>query len=677
MIHSRSGFWRWRLTFAAVVGSLLSWGASVNLFAQGDYKVWPTRDKTNDLRLVDDDKPKDTVRAINEKKQNVRQHRNSIIEILKGDAPFSGDNEKALVNWYNNYEFPILTIYDPAELRVLPESKTDLYEGRKRLFRDQIEKASNKDAHERVVQLAFDFFSVVAVEEYHPAVRYNAMLIIGDLNESERTGSGSDSEAPRPLPAALAFMVKQWKSPDQLDAVRVAALIGILRHVQIEAQAIGRADTPKNADQTTEIRQLALDLVRTRKAPEGRSQEGHDWMRRRGIEILSWLAAIKLDQEIVDLVVERLADSEENRGVREEAALAIHNMKYLPEPGRPRLGTTAVDIKLRKVAAYLVQFILDATTEDMKNVDKYLVSLQEAEEIYGTGGMSGGGGGQFGRPSAGGTSRGGPPPGMGSSKGGPPPGAGGSKGGPPPSMGGSKGGPPPGAGGSKGGPPPGAGGSKGGPPPGAGGSTKGSKGSTARSGGQPTAGAGSFGGFGGGGSGMGTKADPYGFRLEPVYRKLRHEIGYAMKGLRGTEEWSKRDPILQGGHFGGLYKLFGKPAAADSESEKKEVDPKVAADKDFLARAGKALKDLSDALKPKTDELDTTKFTPKSMDKIIEQLNGIVTEGAGGKAAKVKKTDEPEIKDPLTEPDPAEEPAPAKPDAAAAKPAAPEAEAAE
>lgn len=611
---------------AALAAASLLWTGTL-LAQRDDYKVAPGRDASFDVKP--DAKPADLARA----KQRIRDRRNAIREtLLDSGIAFNKEKEAEFDKWYLGYEFPTLTLDTPEALK-------DLYEGRKRLFRDELGRAENQQAKEHLVNLAFKFFQDVAREDYHPAVRYNAMLIVGDLNarESNRSGTGTP---PLPLRAALDYMIKELKNPDQIDAVRLAALLGIARHVQIDAQA----DTFTAAEQIPqtelqEIRTLALDLVRTREAPAGRTQDGHDWMRRRGVEILSWLAAAKLDQEIVDEIIARLSDSDENRSVRCEAALALNTVNYLPERSKPRLGSTPVSVKPKEVAANLLQFVVDAASEDVARVDKYIKSMEQADAIYTS---SGGGGAMSGRMS---------PRGSGSSMRPPSPSGKGSMG---PTPGGSSMRPPSPSGKGSMGPTPG--GSSMGPRPG-GGSSMGPR---AGSGSRMKA-MGSYGSFGSG------ETDPYSYRLEPVYRKLRYEIACAMKGLRGTDE------LRRGEGTGGLYKLWPKPAA---EADASKQDPTVKADKEFLDRCAKALKKVADKLKLKEDELNTKDFVVDklSLSDLTTLINEVIVK------AKPAKPAEGELEDPLSEPDPAEDvPEPtakptAKPAATAAAKAAAEPE---
>ena len=589
----------------AVLFALGLIGTGTALAERDDYKVAPGRETTYDV--PPDTKTSDLKRVTAQKNGEIRNRRNTIRDTLtESEASFSKDKEADFDKWYLGYEFPTMTLYTPEALK-------NLYDGRKRLIKEDLERASNSQAREHVLNTAFKFFKDVAKDDYHPAVRYNAMLIVGELNTSERSSSGA---APVPLRAALTYMIQELKNPDQIDAVRVAALLGINRHLQLAQADSMQQGEPIPQAELQEIRTLALDLVKTREAPQGRTQEGHDWMRRRGLEILSWLAASKLDQEIVDEIVARLSDSEENRGVRAEAALALNIVRYQPDKDKPRLGSAPLKIKPKEIAASLLQFIVDGVTADIDHVEKYIKSIEEADEIYTStsGGFSGGrmsgsgSGAMKGSSSMGptGSSRMGaaPGPGGGSSR------SGGSSMGP---SGGSR------SGSSSMGPPPGS--SSSGSRPG-GSSSMGPSGSGSSRGMSGMSSRGS--GFGNFGSEM---ADPFAYRLDPVYRKLRYEIGCAMKGLRGTDEWRRGDGT------GGLYRAQLTPD-----------------DKEYLGRAATALRDVGDKLKKKTDELDTKAFTAAKLK--LETLTKLTDEVI----AKAKpKAAGPELKDPLSEPDPADE----------------------
>ena len=75
--------------------------------------------------------------------------------------------------------------------------------------------------------LVLDFMTRLVNGNYHPAVRVNAMLAIGELTEEPRP-----PHSPPPLTAALTVLSRRVKNRALPDCVRVAAMTGILRHVE-------------------------------------------------------------------------------------------------------------------------------------------------------------------------------------------------------------------------------------------------------------------------------------------------------------------------------------------------------------------------------------------------------------------------------------------------------------
>ena len=58
---------------------------------------------------------------------------------------------------------------------------------------------------------------------FHPAVEHNAMLIIGDLNDTEYRMLVAERYPAVRLGRALDFMLAQLKRPDISDSLRLAA----------------------------------------------------------------------------------------------------------------------------------------------------------------------------------------------------------------------------------------------------------------------------------------------------------------------------------------------------------------------------------------------------------------------------------------------------------------------
>ena len=156
--------------------------------------------------------------------------------------------------------------------------------------------------------VAFD-----AEKKFTPTARINAMLVINDLNEVETSVLGAGT--PTPMPEAARVLHQAIAEPDLPDAVKITAMIGLLRHAELGM-------TDKQLEK--QVHADMLKLVQETEVPitfKG-SAESHEWMRRRAMEIV---AAIKKpgDKETADAFKAILVDEENSLAFRCEAALAL------------------------------------------------------------------------------------------------------------------------------------------------------------------------------------------------------------------------------------------------------------------------------------------------------------------------------------------------------------------
>src|SRR6185295_8018107 len=137
---------------------------------------------------------------------------------------------------------------------------------------------------------------IVQDTELHPAVRYNAILIIGLLNEAEPNRGTGVKQMPVPYVPALSTLVEELKKPGNNEAVRVGALLGVTRHLEWDnsKQAVAAKIPP--AMRTEAIAELT-SIVSTKIPPAGRSAEGQTWLRRRALEALGHAYALKVEPE--------------------------------------------------------------------------------------------------------------------------------------------------------------------------------------------------------------------------------------------------------------------------------------------------------------------------------------------------------------------------------------------
>ncbi|MBN2473475.1 MAG: hypothetical protein JXB62_02615 [Pirellulales bacterium] len=144
--------------------------------------------------------------------------------------------------------------------------------------------------------LILAFMKDRAEKNYHPAVRINALLMIGELNSAY--GGGRD-QPDTPYAEAFPVLVGEFVSPTQTDAVKVASLVGILRHLR---DGGGTAPGDRNTLATE-----AYQLVTSKTAP-GRSAAGHAWMRALAAEALGELKVAGNNGSVITALAQMAAE---------------------------------------------------------------------------------------------------------------------------------------------------------------------------------------------------------------------------------------------------------------------------------------------------------------------------------------------------------------------------------
>lgn len=180
-------------------------------------------------------------------------------------------------------------------------------------------RADRQTAHDRINSLAVAHLPPIVNDgAFHGGTRYNALLMLGDLNAvEERLASAT---AATPLTEVLPLLVDWLELPADdaatPDMVPLGAMLGILRHAQL-----GIADDALRH----RALQAAARIAAQRQPPEGRTLQGHDWLRRRAIHLIGWLArpeATPADDEACSLVWRMIDDSSGSLKLQVEAALA-------------------------------------------------------------------------------------------------------------------------------------------------------------------------------------------------------------------------------------------------------------------------------------------------------------------------------------------------------------------
>jgi hypothetical protein len=218
------------------------------------------------------------------------------------------------------------------------------------------------------------------VYRLHPAVRFNAILLMGDLNAQER---GIQKPQPAPYRPALGTMVTIFRDPKEPESSRMAALLGIMRHAKLDWSSNGPEKfTPA---QRTGLINIMKAVVDQKTPPAGSSPEGVLWMRRRAIETLGVLGAVGDDPGVTTTLVSLVGDANSPSSLRCAAANAL---RYTPPQGK--LEPVLASKRLGQLAAAICQNEL-TWIEKTKERDAQK-KLNAAGGYSGMGGMGGMGG---------------------------------------------------------------------------------------------------------------------------------------------------------------------------------------------------------------------------------------------------------------------------------------------
>ncbi|MEE8450905.1 MAG: hypothetical protein V3R99_03290 [Thermoguttaceae bacterium] len=230
------------------------------------------------------------------------QNKSKVSAILR-KGTFGAGEQDMFDKYYETYALARWS--DPKTRHLLTTFRRDL-------DRD-LRTAKRGSAYNHLRDLILTRFTTTASQNYHRAVRVNAMLMIGELNEAE---PAKLAENPVPHAAALqTVLLPAIQAATQPDAVKVAAMAGIARHARLGA--------PMPPSVQTEM----ITLVTSETAP-GPSADGRAWMRVQAARVLGAMGSLGTDGVVPNAIARMVADEPLRLAARCAAARALGELKY-------------------------------------------------------------------------------------------------------------------------------------------------------------------------------------------------------------------------------------------------------------------------------------------------------------------------------------------------------------
>ncbi len=216
-------------------------------------------------------------------------------------------------------------------------------------------------------ELTIPYFSKIAADGgYHPAVRLNAILIIGDLNRRE---GSRNIEPALPMETALKILVNAANTADTPNYLKIGALSGILRHATIDGQMQSPAMDNALRQQCVD---LAVSLIDSTAPTESNSLSDEQyWIRRQAVQILGAFRTPGTDGKAVVALRKILDDPTTPLLLAADAVEAYGNMVF----------TSAEQANVANAVKSIGSIVSRYLKADIQEIDNYIAGIKDNRMI--------------------------------------------------------------------------------------------------------------------------------------------------------------------------------------------------------------------------------------------------------------------------------------------------------
>ena len=237
-------------------------------------------------------------------------------QCVKNPARFANDGAQ-FIEFFDKYYFPAMTRFAPGDLGQLGRMRDDL-------FSRFLWASTDENLQRELTEMAFK--KVQPVErssKYHPAVRYNAILILGMLDKTYATAG----RPPVPLKAGtdeLVLIVNYAADGKPVPPfLVVGALVGLERHAQYH-DGLDRATIEAISSAASKF------AAKDEPLPEV-GEKVAQWMRIQAATVLANLGSPGPKREILAVLAKLIAGQSEPKMTldgRGQVAALLKNLKY-------------------------------------------------------------------------------------------------------------------------------------------------------------------------------------------------------------------------------------------------------------------------------------------------------------------------------------------------------------
>jgi len=302
-----------------------------------------------------------TLGAQKETKSPLLNKKPEIMKMLR-ERELTAAQDEVFTEYFNDYFLKLFTEKTPAMHDNLPKFRSQL--------KIYFTTGKSGAAHARLNELTLKKMkSILGGADYDAAQKINAMIIIGDLNETEFDAGA----AAKPLPASFPVLLVAAQNPKVNDALKATALVGLERFAA--ANAIP-------ADKKVDLTKNLLDLLNQQSPPGARDAAAHDWMRRSAAQILASMGNSGPDNSVVKAFVAIVSDSKARTTLRCELAQYLGQFKY---PAGSKTDFTALASAEGRLVVDVCQQELERAKYSNRGVSRRLVMYAIDSVLMGLG----------------------------------------------------------------------------------------------------------------------------------------------------------------------------------------------------------------------------------------------------------------------------------------------------
>ncbi|MEW4565652.1 hypothetical protein AB1K70_24230 [Bremerella sp. JC770] len=226
-----------------------------------------------------------------------------------------------------------------------------------------------------VNEIMVEFMSEYIKPKYHPVLRYNAILILGDLRSREMDNINQTPEVP--YAPATAILLSALEDPNQSDAVKIGAWIGLMEQCQLYGVNLGAmAGAEKN-----KVMDLVVKTLSEKAPPKDRGADAHTWMRKRAIDIAQSIGNAGRDGGLAAALNTIILDESLPIDMRCNAIAAKGHLNFDTQ--------TAAKLDVVKESAEIGKVAIEAIAADVQWYDNAMLEYYKA--LMGPGGSGMGG----------------------------------------------------------------------------------------------------------------------------------------------------------------------------------------------------------------------------------------------------------------------------------------------